>query len=176
MINIIDIKENFIISNNEFCVKLISYDILEEYIDILRSDFYNEFLDFKFNSDVSEEKLLDILNTKVEQYTKNDLNTREFRFIILNSKKQIIAGFTLYVNDKDIKEQQLRKGDLEIAYFVMPEHQRKGIASNMLHRILSKLTYLGYGSRTILAHVQYKNNKSLNMLKKLQFKKYKMIV
>lgn len=172
MINIIDIKENFIISNEEFCVELISYDTLEEYINILRSDFYNEFLDFKFNSSISREKLLNLLNTKVEQYIKNDLNTREFRFIVLNSKRQIIAGFTLYINDKDIAETQIRTGDLEIAYFVMPEYQRKGIASNIIYRLIAKLKYLGYGSNIILAHVQYRNNKSLNMLKKLQFKRF----
>lgn len=173
MINIIEIKENFIVNYNELRIRLISNDILEEYISIMRSNFYNKYLDFNFSSDISKEKLLSLMKNKIEQYDNNSLSIREFRFVILNSEKHIVAGFTLYVNDRDIKERQIRKGDLEIAYFVVPEYQRRGIASNIICRILGKLKYLGYGSSTILAHVQYRNNKSLNMLKKLHFKKFK---
>lgn len=163
MTSIINLKEQFTVNNKEFYIKLIHCDIIEQYVDILRSDFYSEFLDFKFNRDISKEDLISSMNNKAEQYTKSNGSIKEYRFIVLNNKEQIVAGFTLYMSEKHI----------ELAYFVVPEYQRQGIAFNMLSRIIDKLSNIGYADKTLIANVQYNNIKSLNLLQKLQFVKYK---
>ena len=173
MIDILKIKENFMLESEKFTFKLISEDILEEYIEIMRSDFYNEFLDFKFNKDITKKELVSLMKNKAKQYKNNDKAIREFRFIVLNSEKHIIAGFTLFFKDNINELEKISVGDMEIAYFVTPENQGQGIASRMLYRIFARLAYLGYGNRCVVVNVQSINNKSLNLLKKLNFKTIK---
>ena len=165
MIDIFTIKDNFIINDKDVKAELISNNILSEYIDILRSDFYNEYLDFKFNSDISEEKLIYEMKNKIEQYDKYDINIKEFRFVILDSNRHIIGGYTLHIGF-----------EIEIAYFVIPEYQGKGIASKALYGVISKLKYLGYNNYIVKLNIQEKNSKSLRLARKMQFKvckKYK---
>lgn len=166
MNSIINIEEKFIINDKYFYIKLVSCDIVEKYVEILRSDFYNEFLDFNFNKDISKELLISSINSKAEQYTKNNSSIKEYRFVVFNNIEQIVAGFTLYISGKDME-------NIEVAYFVLPEHQGQGIAFNMLSKIIDMLTIIGYKDKTLIANVQSKNVKSLNILKKLQFEKYR---
>jgi RimJ/RimL family protein N-acetyltransferase len=163
MIDIFKIKEKFIVKDKNYKTKLLSYDILYEYVGILRSEFYNEYLDFKFYEEFTDSVLADIMLSRVNHYENNTEGTNEFRFVITDSNERIIAGYTLY---RDLNE-------IELAYFVLPEFQGKGVAKNMIADIISKLQSIVCKGTILKVNIQSKNTKSIKLVEKCGFKKRK---
>lgn len=143
-------------------LNFITLDDLDVYCDILRSDFYNKYMDFSFKHDITLSKLKGILYNNILFNKMNTPNTYEARLILKDIDNQhIIGGCTIFEKDAGTV--------LEIAYFILPEYQGHGEALEMLKVLLKVLSASNIKFTRFRAITQDINMGSVKILDKLSF-------
>jgi L-amino acid N-acyltransferase YncA len=138
-------------------IKLLDIDDIEEYVDICKSEFYNKNSDFNFNTDITRSELVSAIKNIIVFGRASDNSAPQVRAVVKRDGK-IIAGFTLMIfNNTDC---------IELAYFVIPEMQGRGIGYKMLSSTVSKI--IGKACK-IQAVIHNTNTPSLTLIKKLEF-------
>lgn len=141
-------------------LSLITYKDINWYYNNCIQPYYNEYLDFDFANDVTEERFKAILKNLVVGY-KNKLSTYgEARMLLKDENNNIIAGCSFIE----------RIDDIEIAYFVLPNYQHQGIAYEMLDKFISTLSKSNFPYKRIISVVREDNIQSIKLMEKLGFK------
>lgn len=143
-------------------LNFLTFDELDKYCDILRSDFYNKYMDFSFKQDISFNKLEDILHNNILFNKMNTPNTYEVRLILKDTTNQhIVGGCVIFEKDDE--------AILELAYFILPEYQGHYEALEMLNRLIKVLGDSDIKFCKFRAITQDINIGSIKTLEKLSF-------
>lgn len=165
-VSIKQILSIFPINYSDRKIELITEERIDEYIDILMSDYFNEELYNKFNEQFSKEELKSILVHRIRRYDKFSGSAKEYRTIIVDKDtNNIIGTLTVYFHGSGV----------EIAYFTKKEYQRHGEMYSAIKNLLTQLKSLGLNIGYIDAHVRVENKSSIGLLNKLGFYKYKSL-
>lgn len=146
------------IIESNIVIEKLSNEHKDWYLRNLKSEYFSEFLDAKYDSKAE---------LKVNSYIQSIIDlplrkTNEIRTIILVDNK-IVGGITLHKMGRGI----------EIAYFINPVHQRKGYAYKALNVIVQKMKENNYSD--VYAIVQIHNEASIKLLQKLNFKEIERV-
>lgn len=153
------IYDIFPINYNNYELKLLTFELVDEYCNILVSDYYTEFMD-DMKCDIS------LINEYAESmkelcwcyYKRHSM--KKFRFVLVNNK-HIIGGMTVsFCNETDI----------EISYFVNKNMSGQHIASNMLRKALTLIDNSAIQFDRYIAIIREDNIKSINLVKSIGFK------
>lgn len=163
-----EIKSLFPISLGEDTIRLIELGDLDIYVDLLQSDYYNEYLDNKFN--VLPKHVLMHMMEKVINNTNNNVQDRsQVRLVLVNKDNKILGGMSLFnISSTD--------NYMEIAYFVDCNEQHKGYCYNMVRSVLNKLNELDIGIRGYKLSIHESNAASLRLASRLGFSESERIV
>ncbi|MBO5386751.1 MAG: GNAT family N-acetyltransferase [Lachnospiraceae bacterium] len=142
-----------------YTIDLLTFTYMDSYVQNLLSDYYNEFLDYKFNQDMTEDTIREELYKLIVGYRLKLKNSSEAR-IILTKDNELIGGCTLTEKENDIT----------MAYFIIPEYHKNGLATLMLTEIIQSLIMSRIRFDRILVKIQSINKASLALAKKLGFK------
>lgn len=155
--NILPIRYN----NRELDV--INTNNLNDYIEIITSDFYNEFLDYDFRKDINKKILYNTLDNSVKLYKIKSDNVIDIRMLLKDTDThKIVGGCSVIRKDKT-------SGILELAYFILPVYQGHNEAFKMLSKLLEVLEESSIDFKYTSAVVQDINVRSINLLEKLDF-------
>lgn len=137
------------------------------YIDNSRKEYYNKFLDFDFSKDVSKKDWKNRVDYMVKQWELTPDKVDELRLLLKdNITQKIYGGCTIFDNrDKD--------NSVVVAYFIVPEHQNKGIGYELLYNILKLLASLNI--KKVKVTIQEINEASIRLAMKLGFKIHEVV-
>lgn len=167
MIHINELKEILPISYGCKKLDLITDDDLDWYIDNCRSAYYEKYLDFKFSKDIQYDKLKCSITNMVNSYKAN-LSTRCEARLVLRDKltNSIYGGCTVYEDNEH--------DNIELAYWVLPEYQGKGICKQMLNEVLNKLNKSDIPFNIFIAVIREDNISSIKLAEVCGFSKLKV--
>lgn len=145
-------------------LSIITIEDLNAYIDILTSNFYNEFLDYNFKKDISKENLYKALECSTKHYEIKSDKVIDVRLLLKDvDTHEIIGGCSVICKDKEL-------GVLELSYFIMMEHQGHNEAYYMVDSLINMISKSDMKFNYISAVVQSINVRSIKLLGKLGFK------
>jgi len=145
---------------NDLIIKLVSFEDIDWYIHNCRKPYFEKYLDFKFSTDISYDKLEVSLYNLVKSYKLKKVEYGEARLLLKDCIGNIVGGCTIFEKDKDT---------LELAYFIVPEYHRKGIAYIMIKKVLKALCESEIKFNKIIVTIQSDNIASINLITKLGF-------
>lgn len=139
-------------------IEILTMGYLDWYVDNCRSDYYNQYTDFNFCS-ISRKQLKDTIANMINSYANKISNQCEAR-VVLKNKNKILGGCTIF---------EKNNGEIEIAYFVIPEEQHKGIAYEMIHNLLNNINKSSIPFNKFIVSIQSCNKISIRLAEKLGF-------
>ena len=160
---------------NNYKIRLISFKDTDWYIDNCMKPYYEEFIDGRF-SEHSKGYIEECFYKIIRGYVCKVETVGEARLVLFDKNTNaIVGGVTLF-------ERELNNEDvIELAYFILPEYQGKGISYIMLNNVIDVICKSTMKFSKLTAVIREDNEKSLGLIKKLGFKevsrakgKYKM--
>lgn len=152
---------------------LLTFKDIDWYVNNCMQSYFNEFLDFKFSTQLNEAELQTHLYNAIISYTFRVKSSSEARLLLKDRKSSTIYGGCTVFNTKN--------SCIELAYFVVPEHHNKGIATDMLNHLVYALCNSNMAFDKLKIVIREDNIASLKLADKLGFKlnstekgKYKM--
>lgn len=161
MVNIVNLKNILPITYGDKVLRLMSLYDIQWYTDNCRKEYYEHYMDFKFSSDITRDKLENIFNKLAVEYICNTQSNNEAR-LVLCIDSEIIGGVTIYEKCNDI---------LELGYFVIPEYSSKGIGYAMLNELITKIKTSNIPYSKIIFTIREDNIASIKLAEKLGFSK-----
>jgi len=146
----------------ELTAEILRLKDINWYIDSIFRPFFYEYLEYKPNSDADKLKLKAVLVSLVNEYKINNLFKSDIR-LVLKLNGENVGGITL-INSGDTPEY------IEIAYWVLPEYQRRGICKDAIIKIMSALSNKYNDIKGFKLTILSNNNASLKFADKLGFK------
>lgn len=144
-------------------LNLITFNDMEWYIQNCKKPYYDEFLDFKFSSDIQDSKLREVIYNMIVGYKLKVSSGYEARLLLKDNKTGIIyGGCTLFEKNKF--------NDIEIAYFIIPKYQNNNLCTIMLNELCTKLKYSEIPFNKITLTIRYDNKASIKVAHKAGFK------
>lgn len=151
---------------DKYKIRLVSFSDTDWYIDNCMEAYYEEFIDNKF-SNVPRKKLDIALYNIVKSYVCKVETKGEGRLLLCDKYTgEIIGGVTLF--EREMNNEPI----LEIAYFIIPKHQGKGIAYSMLNNVIDRINKSNMKFTRIAAVIREDNIKSIHLIEKLGFNKF----
>lgn len=161
MKNIAELRKTLPIIYNNRKLRMVSFNDIDWYITNTLQPYYEEYIDCKFSS-VPRKKLEMQLYNRIKGYVCRVKNSDEARLLLCDcNTNEIIGGITLFEKDENI----------EIAYFILPKHQGKNEAYNMLKNSINKLNKSNMKFKNITAVIREDNTKSIKLIEKLGFRR-----
>ena len=144
-------------------IEFLSLDDLNKYVNNCRLEYYNEFMDFNFKADVTKRKLTNIIYDIVIVQKIKEKSRYEARLVLKDIKKnKIIGGCTIF--------EKVVADTIELAYFIVPEYQHRGLGAEMLSNIMSAMKESDIAFNKLVVTIRYDNVRSLQLVKNLGFK------
>lgn len=151
---------------SNYKLRLASFNDIDWYIDNCMKQYFNEFIDNRFSDyrrSILEKAFYEVIKTYVFKVD----SPCEGRLILIDkNNNSIVGGVTLF--EKVLDSEDI----IEIAYFILPKSQGKGIAYIMLYNIIYAICKSNMKFAKIAAVIREDNIKSINLIKKLNFSKY----
>lgn len=161
MYNIINLKKKLPFKLDRIYLDILTYKDIDWYIDTLKKDFFNEFIDYKFTS-VSDAELRFKVTNLAMAYKLNMKVPGEARLIIKDKKTdEYLGGCTIYETDNN---------SVDIGYWILPAYQGKGYAKELMNHISELVLGLKNISNIRLV-IREDNIKSLMVAEKCGFTK-----
>lgn len=154
-----DIYSLFPIEVNDKTLSIISTNDIKRYSLNLKEDYFNEYLDFKFN-EISLQQITDTITNLVRRYKRKDTTCKEIRLVLKTKLGILCGGCTIFIYS-DI---------IEIAYFILPKFQGSGLGYEMVKCLVNQLMCL---SKPLEIRVQSINKASISLAKRLGFIEYR---
>ena len=140
----------------------LTYDDINSYSKILKSKYYNRYLDKTFD-DYSLNKVKKGLTILVNSY--NTLSDDDLQVKLLLKKNNLIyGGVTLEENLKDIGV------EITLGYWIAEKYQGQGLGTEMIKELIKGLETSEINIRKIICVVQKSNKASARLLEKANFK------
>lgn len=142
-------------------IDLVTMELLDEYIEILRTPYYENYLDFKF-SDIDKYELTTLMKQQISNNLQNKKTLNEWRLLITNVKtNEIIGGCTIFLVPYS--------KNVEMAYFILPKYTKNGLCKHML-KILIDILYKNKDVDNIELIIREDNISSIKVAESLNFK------
>lgn len=158
MKNLSKIKKFLPIEHKDLVLKPLDFNSIDWYIDNCRQSYYEKYNDFKFSTDIKEDKLYEHLYKLVKGYITNDKNISCVRCII--HKQNEIIGCITVVEKED---------NIELAYSIIPKYWGRGYATNMLKCIINNIIKYKLEYKNIILEIREDNTKSIKVAERLGF-------
>ena len=137
-------------------VRRLTYNDIKWYTRQVKSDYFNEYLDNTSNG-VKDFLIKTKLTSLVASYKLTTQEQNEVRLVIDVGGKQV-GGITIYNDDI-----------YNIAYWILPKHQGKGIAREVLTKITKEIDKNVIGLSGIRLDIQERNTGSIALAEKTGF-------
>lgn len=163
MIHIKELIDILPINCGDKKLSILTFDDMDWYIKNCKKPYYEEFLDFKFSSDITDSKLREAIYNMIIGY-KLKINSRyEARLLLKDFKgKHIYGGCTVFEKNNT--------HDIEVAYFVLPKYQGKNLGTDILKSICWALKKSSIPFEKIVLTIRYDNKASIRVAEKAGFK------
>lgn len=163
MIHINELNNILPISCEDKNLNLLTFDDMEWYIKNCKKPYYEEFLDFKFSSDIQDNKLREVIYNMIVGYKLKISSGYEARLLLKDKDNSIIYGGCTIFEKNNFN-------DIEVAYFILPKHQGKNLGTLMLRNICIALKNSTIPFKKITLTIRYDNKASLKVAQKVGFK------
>ena len=163
MIHINELNNILPISCEDKNLNLLTFDDMEWYIKNCKKTYYEEFLDFKFSSDIQDNKLREVIYNMIVGYKLKISSGYEARLLLKNKDNNIIYGGCTIFEKNNFN-------DIEVAYFILPKYQGKNLGTLMLKKICIALKNSTIPFKKITLTIRYDNKASLKVAQKVGFK------
>ena len=144
-------------------LNLLTFDDMEWYIKNCKKPYYEEFLDFKFSTDIHDNKLRESIYNMIISYKLKIGSGYEARLLLKDTKTNTVYGGCTVFERNGFK-------DLEVAYFILPKYQGNNLGTEMLSKVCSALKNSNIPFEKILLTIRYDNKASLKVADKVGFK------
>ena len=134
------------LTSNRYRIEQLDNRYMKEYVRAITSPWFNEYHRVKYQGKPS----LDELVVKMSKFI-------EGRYIITDSNRTMVGGIARVIED----------GDIAIAYFIVPEHQGKGIATGALKKFTETMVCK---YREITLNIMKGNTASIRVAEKSGYK------
>lgn len=163
MIHINELNNILPISCEDKNLNLLTFDDMEWYIRNCKKPYYEEFLDFKFSSDIQDSKLREVIYNMIVGYKLIVSSGYEARLLLKDRENNIIYGGCTIFEKNDFN-------DIEVAYFILPKYQGKNLGTLMLKKVCIALKNSEIPFKKITLTIRYDNKASLKVAQKAGFK------
>lgn len=163
MLHINELLEILPINCKSGRIEILTMKYLDWYVDNCRKDYYNQYTNFNFCS-IPRKQLKDTIKNMINSYDNKVRDKCEAR-VILKNNNIIIGGCTIFEIDKE---------NIELAYFVIPEQQHKGIAYDMLYNLIKSISISNISFKRFILTIQSCNKISIKLAEKLGFSQKKL--
>lgn len=163
MIHINELNNILPISCEDKNLNLLTFDDMEWYIKNCKKPYYEEFLDFKFSSDIQDNKLREVIYNMIVGYKLKISSGYEARLLLKDKDNSIIYGGCTIFEKNNFN-------DIEVAYFILPKYQGKNLGTLMLRNICIALKNSTIPFKKITLTIRYDNKASLKVAQKVGFK------
>lgn len=163
MIHINELNNILPISCEDKNLNLLAFDDMEWYIRNCKKPYYEEFLDFKFSSDIQDSKLREVIYNMIVGYKLVVSSGYEARLLLKDRENSIIYGGCTIFEKNDFN-------DIEVAYFILPKYQGKNLGTLMLKKVCIALKNSEIPFKKITLTIRYDNKASLKVAQKAGFK------
>lgn len=162
----LSISDFIITVDKDIKIDILDKSTLDWYIDSVFSDFFLEYLEYSI-----EKTMINVINVKkalkknIKMYDKGDNLIGDLRLVI-KYRGTCVGGITVIT----------KKGSevVQLAYWIWPEYQGKGIVRKALEKVIDKLI-----ENTSIQEVELEilstNIKSIGLSSRLGFKLYKTL-
>lgn len=144
-------------------LNLLTFNDMNWYIDNLKKPYYEQFMDFKFSSDIQDSKLRSVIYSMVLGYKLKAESTYEAR-LLLKSKD----GYTIYGGCTVFEKENC--SDIELAYFILPQYQGKGLGTMLLRELCKALDKSNIPFDRLLLTIRCDNISSIHVAKQAEFR------
>ena len=155
-------KTKLPIYTERFKIQLLGSRDVEEYMKEIRKPYFTEYLDNRSIEKLSDFEVASRLRGLIQYYSSANSIKYEIRLVIKDLENNMLGGVTLNPN--------LFNNDIEIGYWVKPEYQNNGIATESLLRITEFIGNVFKEVNTLTLRIQERNIKSLSVAGKCRFK------
>lgn len=163
MIHINELFDILPINCGDKNINILTFNDMEWYIDNCKKDYYEKFLDFKFSSDIQDYDLRGYIYNTILSCKLRISSIYEARLLLKDKENTTVYGGCTIFEDKNTK-------NIEIAYFVLPEYQNKGLGTMILKAVCNALVKSDIPFDNIIITVRYNNIASLRVAEKAKFK------
>lgn len=163
MIHIKELTDILPINCKSGSLNLLTFDDMNWYIKNCKQPYYEEFLDFKFSSDITDSKLREAIYNMIIGYKLKVTSRYEARLLLKDrDSNRIYGGCTIFERNNT--------SDIEIAYFVLPEYQGNNIGTDILKSTCKALKESELPFEKLLLTIRYDNKASIRVAEKAGFK------
>lgn len=164
MVDMCKIIKCFPIQVNNKTIDLLNYDDIPWYLENIKQKYYNKYIDVGYKKEYNDSVYIGYFKDIVYNMRFNTdtlRNISEIRLIIKDLHNRY-GSITIFCNNNI---------DIDIAYFINPEFQRKGICSKSLHYVIETLLNKSdIQINKIQTIIREDNEASIKMVKSLGFK------
>ena len=148
------------IKTDRCVIRLMEERDIEWYTKQIMEPFFGEFMDIdprEFEVDYISETL-----GKLVGWYSQDNSVNEFRCVVEHGD-ELVGGITMFKGRP--------QGAINLGYWVIPQHQGKGIALECVLATVKKLQDEDRGVDTVRLEIQQHNKKSIRLAKKAGFER-----
>lgn len=162
------LKGKFPIYTDRLTISVLGVRNINSYSSELVKEYFTEYLDNKSILEMTQEAIRNKLILLINYYSSNQEFIYEFRLLIKDKNtSEIYGGITLLPN-RNSRDNNSSK--LEIAYWVKPRYQGKGIATESLKRITEFIKENIKEVSEVTLEIQERNIGSISVAEKCGFK------
>lgn len=162
MKNIRKIKTYFPICYDNYKLDILSSEDLNWYVNNCRKKYYEEYLDFKFSTDISKRQLTEVIHNMILSYKLNIDTSCELRVLLKNiTTGEICGGCTIFEKSEGRQ--------VELAYFIVPKYQGKNLCVDMIKHTIDMIKSYNDKCEEIVLTIRYDNQASINIANRLGF-------
>ncbi len=157
------LTNRFPLYTDSLCISILGKRNLDWYTDEVRKEYFYEYLDNKIVAGISRDRVRELLLMQIE-FSKYEVDfNSEIRLIIQDKNtKERYGGITIYHLNKN--------NDIELAYWINPKYQGKGIATEALNALIDVLYNIISKYSHIILRIQQSNTKSIQLAERCGFK------
>lgn len=145
-------------------IDLLTFNDMNWYIDNLKKSYYEQFMDFKFSSDIQDKKLRNVIYNMILGYKLKTQSTYEAR-MLLKSKD----GYTIYGGCTIFEKGNC--DDIELAYFILPQYQGNGLGTTLLKEVCKSLDNSSIPFKRLLLTIRCDNMASIYVAEQAGFRR-----
>ena len=144
-------------------LNILTFDDMDWYIRNCKQHYYEEYLDFKFSSDITDSKLREAIYNMIIGYKLKIPSRYEARLLLKDKSYGVIYGGCTVFERNNTSE-------IEVAYFILPEYQGNNIGTDILKNICIVLKKSLVPFEKIILTIRYDNKASIRVAEKVGFK------
>lgn len=146
--------------NNNIKLEILRMKDINWYVESIFRPFFYEYLEFKPNNEAEKLKVKASLISLINEYKINNIFNSDIRLVIKLDDENV-GGITIIPTKSN--------DTVELAYWVLPEYQRKGICRKAMIKIISTLSKKYESIDSFILTILSNNDASIKLAESLGF-------